>query len=88
MGAIVNRELKQRVRSIGYLAVHNQVAKQDIKNAAKIIQRFDRHWDLWGDVSAEKEDAEKPVGSLFNFFSCYHLIYIKVFISNLLLNGH
>jgi len=61
MGAIVNRDLRQRVRPVNGLAVHNQVAKQDIKYAAKIVQNFDSLWGLWQDSSSEKSDPEKMV---------------------------
>ena len=38
MGAIVNRELKQRVRAVNGLTTHKSVIRQDIRHAAKIIQ--------------------------------------------------
>lgn len=47
MGAIVNRELRQRVRPVNGLTVHKTVARQDIKHAAKIIQQLDDRWQLW-----------------------------------------
>ena len=61
MGAIVNRELKQRVRPINGIVAHKQVAKQDIKHCAKIIQAFDEKWRLWEDDEGEKKDKEKKV---------------------------
>ena len=60
MGAIVNRELKQRVRPINGLSAHKQVVKQDIKHAAKIVQNMDNKWNLWDDQD-EKKDQEKQV---------------------------
>jgi len=61
IGAIVNRELKQRVRSISGLTVHRPVAKQDVKLAAKLIQMLDDRWNLWHEPSEEKNDKEKEV---------------------------
>ena len=65
MGAIVNRELRQRVRPVNGLTVHKVVARQDIKHAAKIIQLLDNRWQLWKkkskDVEAKKEDSSKDV---------------------------
>ena len=61
IGAIVNRELKQRVRSISGLTVHRPVTKQDVKLAAKLIQMLDDRWNLWQDQMEEKKDKEKEV---------------------------
>jgi len=47
MGAIVNRDLQQRIRPINGLTLHQQVAKSDIKNAAKTVQNFDNRWKMW-----------------------------------------
>lgn len=59
MGAIVNRELKQRVRSVPGITAHRIIAKQDIKLAAKIVQNFDARFKLWEEVGEEKSDASK-----------------------------
>ncbi|KAI0238154.1 Serrate RNA effector molecule-like protein, partial [Lamellibrachia satsuma] len=60
MGAIVNRELKQRVRPVNGIVAHRPVAKADIKHAAKIIQNLDHKWNIW-DESDEKQDKEKQM---------------------------
>jgi len=60
MGAIVNRELKQRVRPVSGITAHKTVTKQDIKHAAKIVQNFDNRWNIWAD-DEEKKDEEKEV---------------------------
>ncbi|XP_074656901.1 serrate RNA effector molecule homolog [Tubulanus polymorphus] len=62
LGAIVNRELKQRVRFVSGLAVHKHIVKQDVKNAAKIIQAFDNKWKLWEEE--EKTDTGKQTFGL------------------------
>lgn len=61
IGAIVNRELKQRVRSVSGLTFHRPVTKQDVKLAAKLIQMLDDRWKLWHDQTEEKKDKEKEV---------------------------
>jgi hypothetical protein len=61
MGAIVNRDLQQRIRPVNGLTGHQHVAKSDIKSAAKIIQNFDNRWNLWDDV----EEPTKPVSAVF-----------------------
>jgi len=65
VGAIVNRELKQRVRAVSGLTVHRPVTKQDVKLAAKLIQMLDNRWSLWHDTSEEKKDREKEVDGTF-----------------------
>ena len=65
VGAIVNRELKQRVRSVSGLTVHRPITKQDVKLAAKLIQMLDNRWNLWQDPAEEKKDKEKEVGGIF-----------------------
>ena len=59
MGAIVNRELKQRIRPVNGISADRQVAKADIKHLAKIVQNFDKRWDLWEEEGAEKKDEPK-----------------------------
>ena len=46
MRAIVNRELKQRVRPIAGMTCHRPVVKADIKHAAKIVQNLDKKTGL------------------------------------------
>uniref|UniRef100_A0A0L8I2E3 Serrate RNA effector molecule homolog n=1 Tax=Octopus bimaculoides TaxID=37653 RepID=A0A0L8I2E3_OCTBM len=62
LGAIVNRELKQRVRPVHGITAHKPIVKQDIKLAAKIIQNLDSKWKLWDDHGEEKKDLEKSYG--------------------------
>ncbi len=66
MGAIVNRELKQRVRPINAITNHKTVAKADIKHAAKIVQNFDNRWKIWDDQDSDKDQDREVIG-------CYHL---------------
>ncbi len=44
MGAIVNRDLKQRVRPINGLASHHTCVKQQIKLAGKKVLSFVTVW--------------------------------------------
>jgi len=70
IGAIVNRELQQRVRSVSGLTVHRPVTKQDVKFAAKLIQMLDDRWKLWHDQTDEKKDKEKEVMNTV-YIVCY-----------------
>ena len=47
-GAIVNRELSNRVRPVNSLATHHKsVIKNDIRLAMLIIQNMDKRWNVW-----------------------------------------
>ena len=61
MGAIVNRELKQRVRPINGQVAHRFIAKTDVKHAAKIIQNMDARCNMWDETEEDKKDQEKEV---------------------------
>lgn len=47
MGAIVNRDLSRRVRSVSGLSAHKQVVLHDLKLCARIIQELDSRYGLW-----------------------------------------
>lgn len=71
MRAIVNRDLKQRVRPVSGLVNHKQAIKTYIKLAAKIIQNMDNRWGIWREEGEEKKDAEKEqvcVGNVIMIF--------------------
>ena len=75
----MNRELKQRVRSVSGLTVHRPVTKQDVKLATKLIQLLDDRWNLWHDETQEKKDKEKEVNrtsvvTVFIDFTLYFCI--------------
>ena len=61
LGAIVNKELQQRVRPVNGVTAHRSVAKADIKHCAKIVQNFDERWNLWVESEEERKDREKKV---------------------------
>jgi len=65
-GAIVNRELTNRIRPIPNLVSHHKsVIKNDIKLAMKIVQNLDLRWKLWRDANnisiAEADEEEEEV---------------------------
>lgn len=53
LGAIVNRDLSRRIRSINGLTSHKQIVRHDIKLSAKIVHNLDNRVNLWND---EKKD--------------------------------
>ncbi|KAG7175611.1 Serrate RNA effector molecule-like, partial [Homarus americanus] len=49
LGAIVNRDLSRRIRTVNGITSHRSVVRADIKLSAKIIQNLDSRWGLWAD---------------------------------------
>uniref|UniRef100_A0A1B6ECS8 Serrate RNA effector molecule homolog n=1 Tax=Clastoptera arizonana TaxID=38151 RepID=A0A1B6ECS8_9HEMI len=49
LGAIVNRDLSRRIRTVTGLTLHKQVIRHDMKLSAKIIHNLDAKNDLWQD---------------------------------------
>ncbi|XP_042147817.1 serrate RNA effector molecule homolog isoform X3 [Ixodes scapularis] len=53
LGAIVNRDLSRRIRSVNGIASHKQVVRSDIKLAARIVHNLDEQRGLWSPGDAE-----------------------------------
>jgi hypothetical protein len=51
LGAIVNRDLSRRVRTVNGITPHKTIVRNDIRLAAKVIQHLDSKWNLWDDDS-------------------------------------
>jgi len=64
-GAIVNRELTRRVRSVNGVASHKNVVRADIRHAAKIIYNLDRQKGLWSDSLDEMDPAKSQKSEEF-----------------------
>ena len=78
IGAIVNSELKQRVRTISGLTLHRPVMKQDVKLAARLIQSLDGRWSLWHDQTEEKKDKEKEVERKSDVLQKFYIIFLQI----------
>ncbi|XP_064473605.1 serrate RNA effector molecule homolog isoform X5 [Ornithodoros turicata] len=66
LGAIVNRDLSRRIRSVNGIASHKTVVRSDIKLSARIIQNLDSQRGLWdgaGKDSNAKDDKEQVLMS-------------------------
>ncbi|XP_042908669.1 serrate RNA effector molecule homolog [Parasteatoda tepidariorum] len=59
LGAIVNRDLSRRIRSVNGISSHKQVVRADIKLAARIIQNLDKQKKLWEDEEIKKEELDE-----------------------------
>jgi len=71
MGATVNRDLQQRIRSISGFTLHQQITKSDIKKAAKIVQNFDNRWKMWDDDADKTDNCSQPVSLLYGVSNIY-----------------
>jgi len=58
MGALLNKEITQRVRTVSGLSVDRRIAKLDIKLAARLITRLDSYWQLWTSIE-DNQNMEK-----------------------------
>lgn len=47
LGAIVNRDLSRRIRTVNGLTSHKQIVRHDIKLSAKIVHNLDNRAGLW-----------------------------------------
>lgn len=62
LGAIVNRDLSKRIRSVDGITYHRQVARNDMKLCANIINNFDNRSGLWQSVDGEQLTTENTYG--------------------------
>ncbi|XP_037081813.1 LOW QUALITY PROTEIN: serrate RNA effector molecule homolog [Pollicipes pollicipes] len=62
LGAIVNRDLSRRVRTVSGVTSHKQVVRADIKLSARIIQNLDSRYQLWPDPDTEEKDKQPSYG--------------------------
>lgn len=53
LGAIVNRDLTRRIRTVNGVTAHKQVAQNDLRLAARLVQVCDKKWGLWQDENEE-----------------------------------
>lgn len=61
LGAIVNRDLSKRIRSVNGITNHRQVARNDMKLCANIINNFDNRSGLW-QVDGEQQATLNTYG--------------------------
>ena len=57
VGAIINRELKNRIRTINGIGQHKTIVRNDLRLITKIIKQLDERWNIWN--SSESENSEK-----------------------------
>ncbi|VVC25274.1 Arsenite-resistance protein 2,Protein of unknown function DUF3546 [Cinara cedri] len=62
LGAIVNRDLSKRIRSVNGITNHRQVARNDMKICANIINNFDNRSGLWQLNEGEQSAVENTYG--------------------------
>lgn len=57
LGAIVNRDLLRRIRTVNGITSHKQIVRHDIKLSAKIVHNLDTKLGLW-DVNASNDESK------------------------------
>lgn len=57
LGAIVNRDLSRRIRTVTGLTAKKQVIQHDMKLSARIIQNLDAKSGLWQDLPQQQEQV-------------------------------
>jgi hypothetical protein len=53
LGSIVNRDLTRRVRTVNGITVHKAVAQNDLRQAAKLVQIYDKRAGLYQDEQSD-----------------------------------
>lgn len=71
LGAIVNRDLSRRIRTVNGLTSHKQIVRHDIKLSAKIVHNLDSRVGLWNeekrdDNTVKQDDDNKENKSIQN----------------------
>nr|CAD7440484.1 unnamed protein product [Timema bartmani] len=73
LGAIVNRDLSRRIRTVNGITAHRQVVRHDIKLSARIVHNLDARSGLWSESGEEKVveqvAAKKDSGPSFGLLS-------------------
>lgn len=60
MGPIVNRDLTRRIRTVNGITIHKQVAQNDLRLAARLVQIYDKKYGLFqNEPSANANDDRK-----------------------------
>lgn len=63
MGAIINRELKNRIRTINGIGQHKTIVRNDLRLITKIIKQLDDRWNIWESIdhdNVEKKSIATP----------------------------
>jgi hypothetical protein len=61
MGAIINRELKNRIRTINGIGQHKTIVRNDLRLITKIIKQFDERWNIWESIDNHNDDKKTSV---------------------------
>lgn len=63
LGAIVNRDLSRRIRTVSGLTSHKQIVRHDIKLSAKIVHNLDNRVGLWNEEKKEENTSKQEDNS-------------------------
>ncbi|CAF3704229.1 unnamed protein product [Rotaria sordida] len=63
MGAIINRELKNRIRTINGIGQHKTIVRNDLRLITKIIQQLDDRWNIWESVNNDNIEKKTQIST-------------------------
>ncbi|CAF1405017.1 unnamed protein product [Adineta steineri] len=61
MGAIINRELKNRIRTINGIGQHKTIVRNDLRLITKIIKQLDERWNIWEPIDNDNEQKKTTI---------------------------
>jgi hypothetical protein len=61
MGAIINRELKNRIRTINGIGQHKIIVRNDLRLITKIIKKLDERWNIWESIDNNNEEKKVAI---------------------------
>jgi hypothetical protein len=61
MGAIINRELKNRIRTINGIGQHKIIVRNDLRLITKIIKKLDERWNIWESINNDNEEKKVAI---------------------------
>jgi hypothetical protein len=64
MGAIINRELKNRIRTINGIGQHKTIVRNDLRLVTKIIKQLDERWNIWESIDNDNEQKKIMISSI------------------------
>lgn len=58
---MINRELKNRLRTTNGVNQHKTIVRNDLRLITKVIKQLDERWNIWGSVDQENEERKIAV---------------------------
>jgi len=69
IGAIINKDLTRRVRTVNGIASHKNCVHADIRHAAKIVAYLDHHKRIWQKIDDDEKEPSIQLNEPLKLFS-------------------